>query len=129
VLCFFNGARPFKAAAPRKALQPNVRPAGRGHRPGNALRAALEENDIRTALLLVASLLGSLLFGAVVAYVAVETLPCHWFGTGFEGACADGALWASVGIGLAAAVLSFVYFCYRLLRGRAASPPVNFGTP
>jgi len=79
--------------------------------------------------LLVASLLVSLLFGAVAAYLAVETLPCRWFGTGFEGACAYGALWASIGIGLAAAVLSFAYFCNRLRRSRASSLPVDSRTP
>jgi uncharacterized membrane protein YedE/YeeE len=79
--------------------------------------------------LLVASLLGSLLFGAVVAYVAVETLSCHWFGSGFEGACAYGALWASVGIGIAAAVLVFANFCVRLLRRRATRLPLDSRTP
>jgi uncharacterized membrane protein YedE/YeeE len=60
----------------------------------------LLEKAIRTFLLLLASLSGSLVFGTAVAYVALETLPCHWFGTGFEGACAYGALWASIGTGL-----------------------------
>lgn len=54
-----------------------------------------------------------------MAYVAVETLPCHWFGTAFEGACAYGVLWTSIALGLVAAVLSFAYLCYRVLRRRA----------
>ena len=78
----------------------------------------LLEDDIRTFLLLLASLVVSLALGAVIAYVALDTLPCHWFGTGFEGACAMGVLWASVASGLVAATLSFAYLCYRLLRRR-----------
>ncbi len=78
----------------------------------------LLEDDIRTFLLLLASLVVSLVFGSVVAFVAIETLPCHWFGTAFEGACAYGVLWASIAIGLVAAVLSLAYLGYRVLRRR-----------
>ena len=80
----------------------------------------LLENAIRTFLFLLAALVVSLIFGLVVACVAIETLPCHWFGTGFEGACAYGALWTSIGIGLSAVVLSFAYLSYRLFRRRGS---------
>ena len=81
------------------------------------------EDDIRTFFLLLASLVVSLVLGSVVAYVAIDTLPCHWFGTGFEGACAYGVLWASIAIGLAVAVLLFAYLCYRVLRRRVTRTP------
>lgn len=84
------------------------------------IRTIVLEDNIRTFLLLLASLAASLIFGSVVAFVAVETLPCHWFGTGFEGACAHGVVWASLGIGLGAAVLSFAYLCYRVRRRRVS---------
>jgi uncharacterized membrane protein len=74
------------------------------------------ENKIRTFLLLLSSLVASLVFGALVAYVAMEALPCHWFGTGFEGACAYGVLYTSLGIGLVSVLLMFAWFCYRLIQ-------------
>jgi hypothetical protein len=61
-------------------------------------------------------LIASFALGAPVAYIALEILPCHWFGTAFEGACADGVPWTSIGIGLAVAVFAFSDFCYRMLR-------------
>lgn len=54
----------------------------------------------------------------MVAYVALETLPCRWFGTGFEGACAYGVLWASIALGLSVAVGLLAYLGYRVLRRR-----------
>jgi hypothetical protein len=66
--------------------------------------------------LLLGSLIASFALGALVAYIALEALPCHWFGTAFEGACAYGVLYTSIGIGLAVAVLAFSYLCYRVLR-------------
>ena len=74
---------------------------------------------MRTALFLLASLVASLVLGTLAAYVAVEILPCHWFGTAFEGACAYGVLWTSIGIGLGVMLLSFAYACVRLWRRRA----------
>ena len=74
------------------------------------------EDVIRRIVLLLASLVVSLVFGLAVAYVAIETLPCHWFGTGFEGACAQGVLLASSVIGLVGTILLFASLCYRVLR-------------
>ena len=76
------------------------------------------ENTIRTFLSLLAALAVSLVVGSVTAYVALETLPCHWFGPVMEGSCAYGALWAALGLGLLSAVLSLAYLGYRVLRGR-----------
>lgn len=83
------------------------------------------EVAIRTVLRLSAALLVSIIVGALAAVVAVEVLPCYWFGSGVEGACAYGVLWTSIVGGLTVAVLSFGYLCYRVLRrgGRTASPP------
>lgn len=78
----------------------------------------LLENNIRTVFLLLASLVVSLAVGSVATYLAFETLPCHWFGTGFEGACAYGVIWAAIGIGILAAVGLFAYLVYRVLRRR-----------
>ena len=78
----------------------------------------LLENNIRIVLLLLASLVVSLVVGSGATYLALETLPCHWFGTGFEGACAYGAIWAAIGIGVLAAVVLFAYLGYRVLRRR-----------
>jgi hypothetical protein len=71
---------------------------------------------MRKFLFLLAALLLSVVFGGVVGYIGMETLPCHWFGTGFEGACAYGVLWVSIGTGLAAGILLFACLCYRVLR-------------
>ena len=51
--------------------------------------------------MLLGSLIASFALGTLVAYIALEALPCHWFGTAFEGACAYGVLYTSIGIGLA----------------------------
>ena len=74
---------------------------------------------MRAFALISLSLAISLAFGSMVAYVAMGTLPCRWFGTGFEGACAYGVLWTSIGMGLTAAVVSFAYLVYRVNRRRA----------
>lgn len=77
-----------------------------------------KENAIRTFLLLLGSLLLSLILGAVVAYIAVELLPCNWFGTAFEGACAYGVFWTSIILGLIVTGLSFATIGFRVLRRR-----------
>lgn len=76
---------------------------------------------MRTFFYLLASLLASIALGSLATYVAVETLPCHWFGTGFEGACAYGALFASACIGLTVLVLTFSYLCYRMIKKNRAT--------
>jgi hypothetical protein len=73
------------------------------------------ESDIRKALLLLGSLIASLVVGGLAAAIGFETLPCQWFGTAFEGACAYGVLYTSIAIGLAVAALAFSYLCYRVL--------------
>lgn len=78
-----------------------------------------------TFLRLVGSLLLSLVAGAGIAAVAMSTLPCRWFGTGFEGACAYGVFWASIALGLLGAVVTFGYLAYRVVRRRPATPPVS----
>jgi hypothetical protein len=62
---------------------------------------------IRTALLLLAYLALSVLFGFAAGYIAVTVLPCEWFGSRFEGACGYGALWVAVLIGTLVAALAF----------------------
>lgn len=64
---------------------------------------------MKTFLRLVVSLVLSLVAGAGIAWVAMMTLPCRWFGTGFEGACAYGVIWASIALGFLCAVLAFGY--------------------
>lgn len=80
---------------------------------------------MKTFLLLVASLLLSLAGGAGIGAVAMSTLPCRWFGTGFEGACAYGVLWASIALGVLGATVSFGYLAYRVGRRRLVTPPVS----
>ena len=63
--------------------------------------------------MLLGSLIASFALGALVAYIALEALPCHWFGTAFEGACAYGVLYTSIGIGLA--VISVLAASYWLI--------------
>ena len=43
---------------------------------------------MRGFLLLILSLAASLALGAAIAAVGLEVLPCRWFGTGVDGACA-----------------------------------------
>lgn len=66
--------------------------------------------------MLLGSLIASLVVGTLAAAIAIETPPCRWFGTAFEGACAYGVFWASIGLGLALSVLAFSYPCDRVLR-------------
>lgn len=80
---------------------------------------------MKTLLLLLGSLVLSLTVGAGIGALAMSTLPCRWFGTAFEGACAYGVLWASIALGLLAAVLSFGVFAYRVVRRRPAAPGLS----
>ena len=78
---------------------------------------------MRTFLLLLATLIASLALGVLATYIAIETLPCEWFGTSFEGACAYGALYASFAIGLLVAITLFAWLVYRIMRGRKKASP------
>lgn len=71
---------------------------------------------MRKFLLIVSSLVVSLIIALVVGYMAMETLPCRWFGSGFEGSCAYGVLWVSIGIAFVLASSLFVYLVYKILR-------------
>jgi uncharacterized membrane-anchored protein YhcB (DUF1043 family) len=70
-------------------------------------------------LLTIIALAASLVAGLAVGYVAMEILPCRWFGSGFEGGCAYGVLWTSVSLALAVALLSFGFLVYRIFHRRA----------
>jgi hypothetical protein len=48
----------------------------------------------RSVAMLAAMLLISALVTAIAAYLALEWMPCSWFGSGFEGACGYGAVWS-----------------------------------
>lgn len=111
----------LKAGA-RFAAEAQQRSAARGS------RGFFLENTIRTFLSLLAALAVSLVVGSASVYVALETLPCHRFGPVMEGSCAYGALWASFGLGLSAAVLSLAYLSYRVLRSRRVRAGVRTQT-
>ncbi len=49
--------------------------------------------------------LAALLLGAGAAWLASVVLPCAWFGSSFEGACAYGVMWAAIAIGLGVALV------------------------
>jgi hypothetical protein len=57
-----------------------------------------------------------ILLGLGAGYVAMETLPCHWFGSNFEGACGYGVLFAAIGVGFVVLVLSFGILSYLTVR-------------
>jgi hypothetical protein len=89
----------------------------------------------RSIAMLVAMLLLSGLVTVIVAYLALEWMPCQWFGSSFEGACGYGALWTAAGVAVLLWPLLFLgaaalYF----RRGRdaavvpAAAPPARLVT-
>jgi len=65
-------------------------------------------------LLIVSVLAASLIAALAVGYAAMETLPCRWFGSGFEGSCAYGVLWTSIGLAAAVFLLLFGFLVYRI---------------
>ena len=62
---------------------------------------------LQTLLALLAMLIGSAVLAVAVAYVALENMPCRWFGSAFEGGCGFGALGASAGVALIVFVIAF----------------------
>lgn len=83
------------------------------------------KNAARKLLLGIIALAASLLAGLAVGYAAMETLPCRWFGSGFEGGCAYGVLWTSIALALAVALLSFGFLVYRIVRRPARARASN----
>lgn len=50
--------------------------------------------------MLVVMLLVSGLVTVIAAYLALEWMPCKWFGSNFEGGCGYGAVWTAAGVAL-----------------------------
>ncbi|MYM71004.1 hypothetical protein GTP56_02170 [Duganella sp. FT134W] len=77
----------------------------------------------RSIAMLVAMLLLSGLVTVIAAYLALEWMPCRWFGASFEGGCGYGAMWTAAGMAVLLWPLLFLgaaalYF----RRGRDATP-------
>lgn len=60
---------------------------------------------LQSICIFVVILLLSASFSALLGYGALEVMPCHWFGTPFEGACGYGAVFFTGVVGL---VLTFI---------------------
>ncbi|RFP16831.1 hypothetical protein D0T25_17280 [Duganella sp. BJB488] len=80
-----------------------------------ALRSAA--GTILTLLIAFAASVG---IAGAIAYFAVSTMPCEWFGSSFEGGCGYGALWMCIAGGLALSMVLFLGFVVVYFRRRSA---------
>lgn len=76
-------------------------------------------NSIATSLGLI--LLAAIL-AAAVGGIAINLLPCSWFGSGFEGACGFGALLFVFAAGVVLAVVLAISFNVMYFRKRTRLP-------
>jgi|GEM_PF-5097285 len=82
-----------------------------------------------TVLTLLLAFAGAVCVAGAVAVVALDKMPCEWFGSSFEGGCGYGAMFASVAGGLLLCVLLFLGFVVVYFKWRQRSAPAPALSP
>lgn len=67
----------------------------------------------------------SALATAVLGFVALEVMPCSWFGSHAEGACGYGAVFAVMGAAPIVFLLLMVVLCIVYARRRARAAAID----
>ncbi|GJJ02848.1 hypothetical protein RugamoR64_33860 [Duganella rhizosphaerae] len=76
-----------------------------------------------TLLTLLLALVASVCIACAIVYVALDAIPCSWFGSTFEGACGFRAMMMGVAASVALSALLFLVFVVLYFRWRPAGPP------
>lgn len=75
---------------------------------------------LQSIFMLMMILLLSASFSALLGYGALEVMPCHWFGSPFEGTCGYRAIFFTVAGGL---VLTFILTTIGMAKFLGVIPP------
>ena len=81
-------------------------------------------SQAKTLLVLLGMFIASVLITAVIGFAALEWMPCHWFGSSFEGGCGYGAVMATLAVSMIVCPVLFVgsaLLYFKRGRGSAAT--------
>lgn len=85
---------------------------------------AAERNIASAIVAMLLAAVASVCVSGAVAYAALETIPCSWFSSSFEGGCGYSAVMAAIlGAALLSLVLFFVFMALYVKRRKDKAGP------